>query len=686
MRGLGRKSGRGLIAFLCAVAAACMLVVEAQAASGDTWGNARILYFEPFTTTIDPRATLSQKRTVTRQMKFDAYGRRFDLTLQPNEKFSSVREAGTSTVNLYRGELANIPGSWARIATRGSDVHGLIWDGADLYVIEPSDAIRDSLVAPLDAANTRTVLFRLADTTLDAGAALCASESDQKATGNDAYKSMTRELTAMKGDDALAAGQRLELSAIGDAQFRAQFASDAEAIDQMLLRLNNVDGIFSAELGVQIDVPTTIVYGPATDPLPATTSSTDLLRKLATLRSGQQQLRSRGLTHLFTGRDLDGSTVGIGYIDALCDKEFAVGLTEIRGRGAWLESLITAHEIGHNFGSVHDGEAQCSSAPANQFLMSPTVFASNATFSTCSRTQMSAGMLGATCITSLPPADLSIASNLGDARADVGQTFEWDLPVANIGGRTIQNAHVEISIPTGATVLDAWIAGGTCTSGAGVVDCELGSMSGGSSRSVHLTLSGSAVGIGQISAAIVSLSDAQSANNTGAGTISIGPPLDLGVTLQTSASTIAIGASFSAAFDATNSADDAAANVSISFDLPQGVVVTAATLANGSCTIGPNLVCSLPQLLAGASAQGTLTLVAQSSGGGALVARISSASIDPHTPNDSASQTIEVISATATSAASSVPTAAPRSGGGGAVGLHLLAALLLLGIGRARLA
>jgi hypothetical protein len=79
-----------------------------------------------------------------------------------------------------------------------------------------------------------------------------------------------------------------------------------------------------------------------------------------------------------------------------------------------------------------------------------------------------------------------------------------------------------------------------------------------------------------------------------------------------------------------------------------------------------------------------LTLVAQSSRGGALVARISSASLDPHAPNDSASQIIEVISATTTSAASSVPTAAPGGGGGGAVALHLLAALLLLGLGRAR--
>jgi hypothetical protein len=689
MRGLRHKSGRALTAFLCTVIGACAINIDAKAASNDTWGSARILYFEPFNTTIDARPTLLQKRTSTRQMKFDAYGRRFELTLEPNENLQSVSDANAhSTVNLYRGALANLDGSWARIATRGSAVHGLIWDGAELYVIEPSDAIRDSLVPPLDVANAHTVLFRLSDTILDAGAAFCASDPNQAATGTDAYASLAHELTAMKRGavimQSVGADRRLELSALADPQFRAQFGSDAEAIDQMLVRLNNVDGIFSAELGVQIEVPTTIVYDTTSDPLPATTSSTDLLRKLATFRAGQPQLRARGLTHLFTGRDLDGPTVGIGYVDSLCNKEFGVGLTEIRGRGVWLESLITTHEIGHNFGAVHDGEGQCSSTPINQFLMSPTVFSSNPTFSTCSRNRMNATLLRASCITSLPPADLSIASDLGIARANVGQAFEWDLPVINAGGRTARNARVEVRVPSDVSISDAWVAGGHCTSGAGVVECELDGIAGGATRSVHLSLNGSTAGSSEISAQIISASDAQAFNNRGSGTISIGA-LDLGIALQTSAASIATGTAFSASFVITNATVDTAQNILAQFDLPFGVSASAATVTNGSCTLQP-LACTVPQLLPGALAKGTVTLVAQSAGGGTLSARVSHESPDPHTSNDSASVTIDVTSSTTTSAATSVAAvASPSSGGGGAVGLHLLVALLLLAIRRARL-
>jgi Metallo-peptidase family M12/Domain of unknown function DUF11 len=697
MRGLGQHSGQRSAAWLCAVVSALALCVEAQAASGDTWGNARILYFEPFATKIDPRPALTQKRVTTRQMKFDAYGQRFELALEPNEKLESVRGASTSSsVHLYRGQLTNIAGSWARIATRGSAVHGLIWDGAQLYVIEPSDAIRDSLVPPLDVANASTVIFRLSDTIFDEGTALCASPGTGVATdegstkGSESYDAMMRELSSLKGGAVLmqsaSAGLRLELSAIGDAQFRGQFGSDAEAIDQMLLRLNNVDGIFSAELGVQIQVPTTVVYDSGSDPLPTTTAAENLLSSLATLRSNSAPLRSRGLTHLFTGRDLDGATVGIGYISSVCGPQYGVGLTEIRGRGAWLESLITAHEIGHNFGAVHDGEDQCSYVEQNQFLMSPTVYSANATFSSCSRSRMATRLLSASCITSLPPGDLSMAGNLGTVRAGLGRTFEWELPIANIGGRTTQNARVEVLVPSTLAISDAWIPGGTCTSGAGVVDCELGDIAGGVTRTLQLTLSGTATGSSSISARIISLSDAQTINNTGTGTIAIDAELDLAITLNASATTIGAGKAFSASFTVNNPSDEAAHDVTITFNLPEGVIASGATIAAGSCAIQPEVVCSVPKVAAGASVEGALSLMAYSAGIGTLAAQVSSASIDPNTPNNSAAQMIEVISATTISSATSAPTAPSTSGGGGggALGFQLLFALMLLAVRRKR--
>ena len=84
------------------------------------------------------------------------------------------------------------------------------------------------------------------------------------------------------------------------------------------------------------------------------------------------ELNSQGVTHLFTDRNLDGSTIGIAYLDSLCDVHNAVGLTE--SRNAWLDSLVSAHEMGHNFGADHDGDSQgtCPNAPSSGFLMAPS--------------------------------------------------------------------------------------------------------------------------------------------------------------------------------------------------------------------------------------------------------------------------------------------------------------------------
>ncbi|HEY8537401.1 MAG TPA: M12 family metallo-peptidase [Steroidobacteraceae bacterium] len=657
-----------------------MLAVPLHAGSTNVSSEARILYFERFEPILDPRPQLVGKPTTTRVVKFDAFGRRFELALEPNDRLQLARKTSAEDgVHLYRGHLAGIDGSWARIGTHGGEIHGLIWDGTDLYVVAPSDHVRDALVPPLDPGSARNLLFRSSDALLEQGS-LCATVSTQPATAQNAYASMQRELRTLRAKAD--ADLRIEVSAIGDALFRAQFASDDAAVDQMLLRLNNVDGIYSSELGVHVQVPTTVVYDSTSDPFSATPVANDLLLELANLRGASPQLHARGLTHLFTGRDLEGSTVGIGYVGTVCNAQMGAALTEIRGRGAWLESLIAAHEIGHNFGAIHDGEAECSGVPQNRFLMSPTVHSTSTTFSNCSRNRIAQVMAGASCIVPLPPADLAIDADLGQVRAPAGQALEWQLPVRNIGGRTSQSARIEVLVPAELQVLDAWFPGGTCTSGAGIVDCELGNLAGGVTRSLHLTLRGSSLGTHTVSAHIVAPSDAETANNTGTGTIAIVPERDLGIALQPGPNSLVVGNGFSLDFEVSNATPEPAQLVTIEVSLPQNVALTSATVANGACDPGA-LICTIATLEANGRTTGTLQLLATGAGTGQVVLRVSGAYFDSNTPNDTAAQTIQ-IGGPATSAEAADGT--KRSGGGGALGVPLALALLTLGgLRRARL-
>ena len=153
----------------------------------------------------------------------------------------------------------------------------------------------------------------------------------------------------------------------------------------------NVDGIYGAQVGIQIELADAItVFQDPADPFTSSDASA-LLEELGDHRRSQSSLSATGVTHLVTGRDLTGSTVGIAYIAALCLSSYGASLSQ---GTASLVALIAAHEIGHNFGAPHDGEAAESGQPANPceatprtFLMAPQLNGSDQ-FSQCSLTQM----------------------------------------------------------------------------------------------------------------------------------------------------------------------------------------------------------------------------------------------------------------------------------------------------------
>jgi hypothetical protein len=111
-------------------------------------------------------------------------------------------------------------------------------------------------------------------------------------------------------------------------------------------------------------------------------------------------------------------------------------------------------------------------------------------------------------------------------RSQPGHTFEWELPVTNLGGRPAQQSRIEVLVPPSLSTSDIWISGGACTSGAGAISCELGDVVGGSSRSLHITLTGDTLGSNSVSARISSLADANPLNNTAEGTIVIANDTD----------------------------------------------------------------------------------------------------------------------------------------------------------------
>ena len=208
---------------------------------------------------------------------------------------------------------------------------GLIWDGEEMLAIEALSAERGG---PASAS-----IYRLKDTYVEPGSMSCGAAA-MKTSLATALATVTGELDAVMAQ-AVGAIDELKIGIVSDFEFTRLHGDNVDS--EIVARMNNVDGIFSEQLGVQITVDFVEVFTEADDPFTSSVPE-DLLVELSAYRFASQDQRSRGLTFLFTGRDLEGRITGIAYQDVLCETRYGAGLARqpgIVGQAlAWLQMLF----------------------------------------------------------------------------------------------------------------------------------------------------------------------------------------------------------------------------------------------------------------------------------------------------------------------------------------------------------
>ena len=453
-----------------------------------------------------PARAAQQKLTADApaRVAFDAFGRNFDLRLEPNHQLLSAAARGALAGSLaaYRGGIAGNDASWSRIVIAEDGLpRGLVWDGSEMYALE----VRDDGKGGAPAA----VMYRLEDVYVPPGSVSCGAMHATAADAATMYGDLTGEL-GNSMTKASGAVEEIRIGAVGDYEFFQTWGDDSSAA--ILTRLNNVDGIFSAQLGVRIVVEELTVFTSPTDPFSDTDAPRDLLDELTAYRYKSSRQRAQGLTHLYTGRKLAGSTVGIAYTNTLCEASWGAGLTQ-SGSNVTFDSLVAAHEIGHNFGAPHDGESGSACASqTGKFLMATSINGSDQ-FSGCSIQQMQPRIQAASCIVPLPTIDPKIEVSGSLAPVEVGETATASFSIANAGSAAASGVTVEIVLPPTVSLDSAKVSQGGCTSGAGVVSCPIGSLPAGSNRSVTLKATAVDVGEGELAASVLADADHDPANN-----------------------------------------------------------------------------------------------------------------------------------------------------------------------------
>ncbi len=140
------------------------------------------------------------------------------------------------------------------------------------------------------------------------------------------------------------------------------YAIHGEATNAYVARIiNTAEVLFEAPLGIRFEIVKQTVY---TDPATYALTQSDPQQLLTAFAKNPQNAATLGVTastferdvdvkHLFTGKDLDGAPVGLGYIGTVCYMpSWAYSLTQATSEAG--APYYFAHEIGHNLGARHD--------------------------------------------------------------------------------------------------------------------------------------------------------------------------------------------------------------------------------------------------------------------------------------------------------------------------------------------
>lgn len=328
----------------------------------------------------------------SRQVQLTAGGKVHVLQLRPNEELATLGRRLAGRAQAYEGKVDGIAGSWAALTRIGNRWSGIWYDGGEYFGVDSARALAKISARATDLPADKPVVYSLRDLVWEE----LPVEGDTIAIPRQNGAQLAGQLNGISWQPGDAAPRRLEIAVVADAALAALDGAETET--NLLSQLNIVDGLFASQVGVRIAADSVTIFTRYEDePFTRTGDAEELLAEIAAWRADAPEQRAAGLTHVFTGRNLQGRTVGMAYIDSLCNKRYSASLSQATYAPA-SAALIAAHEIAHVFGSPHDGDAaQACAATPTDFLMSPRINGSQL-FSACSIAQMSPQVQAASCL------------------------------------------------------------------------------------------------------------------------------------------------------------------------------------------------------------------------------------------------------------------------------------------------
>ena len=241
---------------------------------------------------------------------------------------------------------------------------------------------------------------------------------------------------------ALAGLTTAELACDADYEYFQHWGSVSGVQTRIESVINTMNLQYERDVSITHAITTIIVRSSSSDPY-SRKGASQLLNQFRAEWNSNQSGVVRDVAHLFTGRALTGSTIGIAWVGTVCNLGYAYGLVESDFTSNFsCVTDLSAHEIGHNWGAGH---CSCSNYTMNASITCSNVFNPSGTIPTINSYRDSQTCFG----TVEPPAD-PVSIHVGSIQPGTQNAGQ---------GRKYGTAVVSIVTDTGAPEAGATVTG-----------------------------------------------------------------------------------------------------------------------------------------------------------------------------------------------------------------------------------
>jgi|GEM_PF-7094603 len=305
------------------------------------------------------------------QLSLDLGNRVINLDLEVNnlrspgyKRFATLDDGETlieleiPPVSQYKGHVVGFEESVVRLSIRENRFRGYVMFGnGESIWFDPADRYID------DARPGQVVAYLPQDVISDPDNAKCGFDEALHAP---AALGLDVERIAPTGD-ARQGIREWEVATEADGEWEDRFGSQG-GLDEITDIINDVDGIYISELDLTVNIAFQHIWtNPNTDPF----VGNDAFNNLDDLESYwnfpppgiRRNAPRRDMVHHFSGKNFNSGVVGIAYLDAVCrfqntSSNFSFGISQDFGSNNQ-QVQLTAHEMGHNWGSNHLDQSPC---------------------------------------------------------------------------------------------------------------------------------------------------------------------------------------------------------------------------------------------------------------------------------------------------------------------------------------